>query len=92
MSDTTAGTKTYDVAVLGCGLLGAALARNFAAQGLKTAAWNRTPAKAEALTGDGVAAIQDVDEAVRSSRLVVAVTSTYATTREAIEQIGRAHV
>lgn len=87
MSDTTAGTKTYDVAVLGCGLLGAALARNFAAQGLKTAAWNRTPAKAEALVGDGVTAIGDVDEAVRSSRLVVAVTATYATTREAIERV-----
>ncbi|MQY33847.1 hypothetical protein SRB17_18130 [Streptomyces sp. RB17] len=84
MSDTTAGTKTYDVAVLGCGLLGSALARNFAAQGLKTAAWNRTPAKAETLAGDGVSALHDIDEVVRSSRLVVAVTSTYATTREAI--------
>lgn len=84
MSDTTEGTKTYDVAVLGCGLLGAALARNFAAQGLRTAAWNRTPAKAEALEGDGVSALHDIDDVVRSSRLVMAVTSTYATAREAL--------
>ncbi|MFI7006545.1 NAD(P)-binding domain-containing protein [Streptomyces sp. NPDC050145] len=84
MSDTLAGTKTYDVAVLGCGLLGSALARNFAAQGLKTAAWNRTPAKADALAEDGVSPVHDIDEIVRASRLVVAVTATYATTREAI--------
>lgn len=85
MSDIKAGTKTYDVAVLGCGLMGAALARNFAKQGLKTAAWNRTPAKAEALSGDGVTAVHDVDELVRSSKLVVACTSTYETTRKALE-------
>jgi len=84
VSDTTVGTKAYDVTVLGCGLLGAALARNFAAQGLRTAAWNRTPAKADALASDGVTPVHDIDEAVRSSRLVLAVTSTYATTRAAL--------
>ncbi|WP_158890786.1 NAD(P)-dependent oxidoreductase [Amycolatopsis anabasis] len=88
MTDTTSATKTYDVAVLGCGLLGSALARNFAAKGHRTAAWNRTQAKAEALAGGGVSALSDVDEAVRSSKLVVAVTSTYATTREALAAVA----
>ncbi|MFG3206398.1 NAD(P)-binding domain-containing protein [Streptomyces sp. NPDC048192] len=72
------------MAVLGCGLMGAALARNFAAKSSKTAAWNRSPAKAEALAPDGVSPIQDIDETVRSSKLVVACTSTYDTTREAL--------
>jgi 3-hydroxyisobutyrate dehydrogenase-like beta-hydroxyacid dehydrogenase len=88
MIDTTSPTKTYDVTVLGCGLLGSALARNFAANGHRTAAWNRTPAKAEALAGDGVSALSEVDEAVRSSKLVLAVTSTYETTREAVAGVA----
>ncbi|GAA3649521.1 NAD(P)-binding domain-containing protein [Nocardioides ginsengisoli] len=85
MSDTTAGTKTYDVAVLGCGLMGAALARNFAAQGLRTAAWNRSPDKAEALAPDGVTPVRDIADAVRDARLVVACTSTYGTTKTSLE-------
>ncbi|GAB7003197.1 NAD(P)-binding domain-containing protein [Nocardioides sp. AN3] len=80
----TETTKTYDVAVLGCGLMGAALARNFAAQGLTTAAWNRSPEKADALAPDGVTPVRDVAEAVRSAKLVVACTSTYGTTRESL--------
>lgn len=87
MSDTIAGTKTYDVAVLGCGLMGAALARNFAAQGLKTAAWNRSPEKAEALAPDGVDPVRDIAEAVGSANLVVACTATYETTRTSLEGI-----
>jgi 3-hydroxyisobutyrate dehydrogenase-like beta-hydroxyacid dehydrogenase len=85
MSDTN--STTYDVAVLGCGLLGSALARNFAANGLRTAAWNRTPAKAEALATDGVTALHDVDQVVRASKLVVACTATYATTSEALAAV-----
>ncbi|WP_370937426.1 NAD(P)-dependent oxidoreductase [Amycolatopsis sp. cg13] len=88
MTDTSSTTKTYDVAVLGCGLLGSALARNFAAKGHRTAAWNRTPAKAQALEADGVRAVADIGEIVRSSKLVVAVTSTYATTSEAIAAVS----
>jgi 3-hydroxyisobutyrate dehydrogenase-like beta-hydroxyacid dehydrogenase len=87
MSDTTPGTKTYDVAVLGCGLMGAALARNFAAHGLETAAWNRSPEKAEALAPDGVTPVWDIVEAVRAAKLVVACTSTYATTRESLADV-----
>ena len=84
MTATTAGSKTYDVAVIGCGLMGAALARNFASEGLNVAAWNRSPERAEALTADGVTAVRSTDEVVRSSALVIACTSTYTTTREAL--------
>jgi 3-hydroxyisobutyrate dehydrogenase len=42
------------VAVLGTGTMGAPMARNLARAGLPVVAWNRTPAKAEALIADGV--------------------------------------
>ena len=87
MSDTSAGTNTYDVAVIGCGLMGAALARNFAKQGLKTAAWNRSPAKADALAPDGVTPVHDVADAVAGTKLVVACTATYDTTKASLEGI-----
>src|SRR4051794_4046065 len=52
--------STYDVAVVGCGLMGAALARRFAASGLRVAAWNRTYSRAEALASDGVIPVESV--------------------------------
>jgi 3-hydroxyisobutyrate dehydrogenase-like beta-hydroxyacid dehydrogenase len=79
--------KTYDVAVIGCGLMGAAMARAFADSGQRVAAWNRTPERAEALAGDGITAVASVDEAVRSSRLVMACTANYATTKEALDGV-----
>ena len=42
------------VALLGTGTMGAPMARNLARTGLPVVAWNRTPAKAEALVADGV--------------------------------------
>ncbi|WP_411142242.1 NAD(P)-dependent oxidoreductase [Streptomyces sp. x-80] len=49
---TAAGTPS--VAVLGTGIMGAAMARNLAGAGLDVRAWNRTRAKAEPLAADGV--------------------------------------
>lgn len=87
MSESSGATKTHDVAVVGCGLMGAALVRALAKTGRSVAAWNRTPARAEALAGDGVTAVRSVDEAVRSAPLVIACTSTYETTRAALEDV-----
>lgn len=42
------------IAVLGTGIMGAPIARNLARAGFDVRAWNRTPAKAEALSEDGV--------------------------------------
>jgi 3-hydroxyisobutyrate dehydrogenase-like beta-hydroxyacid dehydrogenase len=78
--------KTHDVVVVGCGLMGAALARTLAKAGHSVAAWNRTPEKAEALTPDGVTPLRSIEEAVTSSALVVACTSTYETTQGALAQ------
>lgn len=74
MADTT---HPHDVAVLGCGLMGAAIARTLATTGLSVAAWNRTPSKAEALAGDGVTPITDIHDAIASASLIIAVTADY---------------
>lgn len=78
--------KQFDVLVVGCGLMGSALARTLAGQGHTVAAWNRTAEKAHAL-GHGIVAIEDIDEAVRSSNLVLACTAGYDTTRGALEDV-----
>ncbi|MUL46342.1 hypothetical protein FZI85_08615 [Mycobacterium sp. CBMA293] len=63
--------SNYDIAVLGCGLMGSAMARRFSSSGLKVTAWNRTPGRAEALAADGVVPAATVEEAVAHTRLVV---------------------
>lgn len=42
-------------AVLGTGLIGAAVARNLARRGFAVRAWNRTPERAQGLAVDGIA-------------------------------------
>ncbi|MGW5515643.1 NAD(P)-binding domain-containing protein [Nocardia africana] len=71
--EVTAMTRAskYDVAVLGCGLMGSALARRFASSGLTVTAWNRTPKGAEVLVTDGVVPAATVREAVEGAGLVV---------------------
>ncbi|TWS26312.1 NAD(P)-dependent oxidoreductase [Tsukamurella sputi] len=75
---------SHEVTVIGCGLMGAALARNFAARGFRTTAWNRTPEKSEALAAHGVDPVAIASDAVAAAPLVVLCTSTYATTRDAL--------
>lgn len=58
------------VAVVGTGTMGAPIAVNLARAGLAVAAWNRTPAKAEALAADGVAAAATPAEAVAGADAV----------------------
>lgn len=79
--------STYDVTVVGCGLMGSAIARAFAAKGLEVAAWNRTHEKAGALDGDGVTPVESIDEAVQNASLVVTCTSTYETSRAALDLV-----
>ena len=86
MSDSSTQNQ-YDVAVIGCGLMGAALAKNFGANGLKVAAWNRSPEKAEAIAGDNITAVTSVAEAVAGTSLVIGCTSTYSTTKDALSVV-----
>ncbi|MEW1658753.1 MULTISPECIES: NAD(P)-dependent oxidoreductase [unclassified Streptomyces] len=59
------------VAVLGTGIMGAAMARNLARAGLDVRAWNRTRAKAEPLAADGVRVADTPAEAVDGADAVL---------------------
>lgn len=66
--------KQYNVAVLGLGLMGAAVARGFAAAGHAVHVWNRSPEKATALAGQRITAWPTVAEATAAADLVVNLT------------------
>jgi 3-hydroxyisobutyrate dehydrogenase len=59
------------VAVLGTGTMGAPMARNLARAGLPVVAWNRTPAKAEALAQDGVRPAATADAAAAEADVLL---------------------
>ncbi|MFF4586222.1 NAD(P)-dependent oxidoreductase [Streptomyces sp. NPDC001388] len=64
-------TDKITVSVLGTGIMGAAMARNLARAGLGVRAWNRTRAKAEPLTADGVTVTDTPAEAVEGADVVL---------------------
>ncbi|ARF55180.1 NAD(P)-dependent oxidoreductase [Streptomyces gilvosporeus] len=59
------------VAVLGTGIMGAAMARNLARAGLDVRAWNRTRARAEPLSADGVRVTDTPAQAVDGADVVL---------------------
>lgn len=59
------------VAILGCGTMGAGMARSMARAGLDVVAWNRTAGRARGLVDDGVVPVDSVDEAVRGAAAVI---------------------
>ncbi|MFU2048818.1 NAD(P)-dependent oxidoreductase [Bordetella hinzii] len=61
------------IAVLGTGLIGAPVARNLRKRGFAVRAWNRTAAKAQALTADGVEAVGSPADAVQGATIIVTV-------------------
>ncbi|WP_330458328.1 NAD(P)-dependent oxidoreductase [Streptomyces sp. NBC_00820] len=64
-------TDKPTVAVLGTGIMGAAMARNLARAGLGVRAWNRTRAKAEPLAADGIRVTGTPAEAVEGADVVL---------------------
>lgn len=59
------------VAVLGTGIMGAAMARNLLAAGIKVRAWNRSREKAEPLERDGAEVVDDPSDAARGAHFVL---------------------
>ncbi|PZT73517.1 MULTISPECIES: NAD(P)-dependent oxidoreductase [unclassified Streptomyces] len=59
------------VAVLGAGIMGAAMARSLLRAGLEVRAWNRTRAKAAPLAEDGATVTGTAAEAVRGAHVVL---------------------
>ncbi|MFE2228856.1 NAD(P)-dependent oxidoreductase [Streptomyces kronopolitis] len=70
MADNNA-SDIRSVAVLGTGIMGAAMARNLARAGLDVRAWNRTRARAEPLAADGVRVTGTPAEAVDGADAVL---------------------
>ncbi len=58
------------IAVLGTGIMGAAMARTLAREGHDVAVWNRTPDRAEAIAGDDISAHADLADAVSGAEVV----------------------
>jgi 3-hydroxyisobutyrate dehydrogenase len=58
-------------AVLGTGVMGAAMARSLAREGHEVAVWNRTPDRAQAVAGGSVTAHADLAEAVTGADVVL---------------------
>jgi 3-hydroxyisobutyrate dehydrogenase len=63
------------VAVVGTGVMGAPMARNIARAGHEVRAWNRTRAKAEPLTQDGVTVCDSVGDAVAGTEVAITMLS-----------------
>jgi 3-hydroxyisobutyrate dehydrogenase len=72
-------------AVLGTGIMGAPMARNLAASGLKVTAWNRTPDKAEALADAGIDVAESAAAAARGADVVVTMLGDGPAVRAVIE-------
>ena len=60
-------------AVLGTGIMGAAMARSLAREGHEVAVWNRTAERADAVAGDAITAYRAVREAVDGADAVITV-------------------
>jgi 3-hydroxyisobutyrate dehydrogenase-like beta-hydroxyacid dehydrogenase len=76
---------SYKVTVIGAGRMGSALATALFQKGFATTVWNRTGAKAEALSKLGLIVAQRVQESVREADLVVVSLSDYSSTRQLLQ-------
>ena len=58
------------IAVLGIGIMGAAVARNLRRKGFAVRAWNRTLQRAQALIADDIQVFAEPAEAVRGAQVL----------------------
>ena len=79
-----------EIACVGLGLMGSALARAMLAAGNSTTVWNRSPGKAEALVSLGAEVARTFAEAVAASPVVLICIDNYASTRALLETAGLA--
>lgn len=78
-------TTTADVAILGCGNMGAAFVRALLASGRRVAVWNRTAARAQALATDGAVVYDTARSAAAAAPLAIVCVGTAADAREVME-------
>jgi 3-hydroxyisobutyrate dehydrogenase len=71
------------VALLGTGIMGAAMARNLLGAGMEVRAWNRSTEKAEPLADEGATVVEDPAEAARGADFLL----TRMADADAIEEV-----
>ena len=71
------------IAVLGTGIMGAAMARNLLAAGMEVRVWNRTREKAEPLADDGAKVADIPAEAAEGAGLVLTMLADAETVEQA---------
>ena len=76
MAAATGSDVRSDVAVLGAGIMGSAMARNLVAAGLQTRVWDRSPSAAGPLAADGAVVAESARDAVRDAGVVVTMLPT----------------
>src|SRR5215203_2905212 len=76
------------IAVLGTGIMGAAIARNLIAAGMEVRAWNRTREKAEPLADDGAKVADTPAEAAEGARFVLTMLAETDAVVEAVDGGG----
>ncbi len=79
-----------EIACVGLGLMGSALARAMLAAGHRTTVWNRRPGKAEALVGLGAEEARTFAEAMAASPVVLICIDNYVSARKLLETEGQA--
>lgn len=72
------------VAVLGTGIMGAAMARNLLAAGMEVRVWNRTREKADPLAGDGAAVTASPAQATEGAEFMITMLSDTVAVEDAV--------
>ncbi|WP_430867194.1 NAD(P)-dependent oxidoreductase [Demequina aurantiaca] len=81
---------TTTVAVLGTGIMGAAMARNLLRAGLEVRVWNRTPERALPLADDGATVALHAADAVAGADVVLTMLFDATAVREVMNDAGPA--
>lgn len=74
----TQSQRDNPIALLGAGIMGAAMARNLLRAGLRTTVWDRSPAATAPLSDAGARVAASPQEAIRDARLVITMLPTGA--------------
>jgi len=76
MTSSDSSAATMRVAVLGTGIMGAAMTRNLIAAGLRTTVWDRSPAATVPLSEAGAQVAASPADAVRDAQIVITMLPT----------------
>ena len=83
MAAATGSDARTEIAVLGAGIMGSAMARNLVAAGLTTRVWDRSPSAAGPLAAAGAVVAESARDAVRDAGVVI----TMLPTADAVDSV-----